>query len=441
MIDYLSNKLVNVFSKLKSVKQIDEKSLNLITQDIKVAFLESDINYQVTIDFINKIKKDLINIKLEKGESLKNRILIAFENEMLSILGNEYNINYAAKLNYMMILGLQGTGKTTTVSKLANYFTKKHNKKVLVVACDANRPAAFEQLEKLCEQIPVEVFFKANMSPIEIVKHSLKYIDESDTKYDIVLFDTAGRTAVDEKLLQELVDLQKLIRPRETILNLDAMAGQSVINTINIFKEKIKINCAILTKFDSEARSGAAFSVSYLAKIPIVFTGVGEKITDLDKFYPDRVVKRIMGYGDLLTLTEKASETFDEKSTKSMIKRMMSGKFDLEDLLKQMEKMKKLGPLKSLIKMVPGMPSISSEQMKTAENKLKIVKVIANSTTLKERRNIALLTVPSRKNRIIKGSGVTQQQYNILLKQIKQMKEQAKQLKQYMGQKGKGFGV
>ena len=323
------------------------------------------------------------------------------------------------------MVGLQGSGKTTTSAKIANLLRKKQNKKPLLIGLDVYRPAAIDQLITLGKSINVDVFYdKETKDVVDIATRALAHAREKG--YDLLIFDTAGRLHIDEQLMQELKDVSVAIKPREVLLVVDAMSGQDSVNVAKEFNEKLRITGLVMSKLDGDARGGAALSIKHLTGIPIKFSGVGEKIEDLEIFYPERMAERILGMGDVLTLIEKAEEAIDEKEAKKTVNKMMSGSFDLNDLLEQMEQMNKMSTSK-LLRMIPGMPKISEEDEQKAQKQMIKTKAIINSMTPKERKNPEILK-NSRKLRIAKGSGTTSQDINRLLKQFEDMKKLMKQM-------------
>ena len=324
-----------------------------------------------------------------------------------------------------MLVGLQGSGKTTTIGKLANYLRKKHNKKPLLVACDVYRPAAIDQLKQLGKQLGIEVYDEGKNNPVEISKNAINYAKTNG--YDYVLIDTAGRLHIDEELMEELKNIQREVNPQEVLLVIDSMMGQDAINVINGFNDSLKLTGVILTKLDGDTRGGVALSVRHLTNVPIKFIGVSEKLDGLENFDPERMSGRILGMGDIISLVEKATEVIDEEEAMSTAKKMQSGKFDLEDFLKQMKQIKKLGPLENLIKMLPGAKKMGLNNVNIDPKQLAHVEAIILSMTPKERKNPDIIKA-SRKTRIAKGCGLSVQEVNKLLMQFEQMKKMMKQM-------------
>ena len=328
-----------------------------------------------------------------------------------------------------MLVGLQGSGKTTTAGKLAYLHKNKLNKKVLLAACDVYRPAAIDQLDQIAKQVGVPIVnMGTNVSPIEIaIKAKEKAYNEH---LDVLIIDTAGRLQIDEPLMKELNEIKDKVNPDEIILLVDAMAGQDAVNVAKSFDEQLSLTGCVMSKLDGDARGGAALSIRHMTGVPIKFSGVGEKITDLDFFHPDRMADRILGMGDIMTLVEKAQEEIDEKEARKTASKMMSGKFDLNDMLEQMRKVQKMGSLGGLLKLIPGMPKITPEQQAAGEKQMKLFETIINSMTPEERHEPEILKF-SRKNRIAKGSGTTLAQINQVIKKYEQMKEMMKQMESY----------
>ena len=323
-----------------------------------------------------------------------------------------------------MLVGLQGSGKTTTIGKLANYLRKKHAKKPLLVACDVYRPAAIDQLKQLGKELNIEVYEEGKNNPVEIAKNAINYAKEN--KYDYVLIDTAGRLHVDEELMEELENIRKEVSPDEILLVIDAMMGQDAINVITGFNDKLPLTGVILTKLDGDTRGGVALSVRHLTNVPIKFIGVSEKLDGLDSFDPKRMAGRILGMGDIVSLVEKATEAIDEKEAEKAAKKMQSGKFDLEDFLNQMKQIKKLGPLENLIKLIPGASKMGLNNINIDPKQMAHIEAIILSMTPAERRNPDIIKA-SRKTRIAKGCGLSVQEVNKLLTQFDQMKKMMKQ--------------
>ena len=427
----LSDRLQGIFKKIRGQSELTEKNMEEVTQEIYVALLEADVNVKVAREFVAKLKTKILGMKVLPTLTPSQMVVKLVNEELKNLLGGEATgIDFSKKPTIIMMVGLQGSGKTTTASKLANLVIKKNNRKPLLVACDIYRPGAIEQLVQLGKKIDVEVYQEGDkVNPVDIAKNAIEFAKYNN--YDTIIVDTAGRLHIDEQLMDELKNIQGEIHPTETILVVDSMSGQDAVNVADSFYKQIKITGAIMTKMDGDARGGAALSIRHMTGVPLKYIAVGEQVDDLEIFYPDRMAERILGMGDILALIEKAQENLDEKKLKKTMNRMMSGQFDLEDFLVQMEQMNKMGPLGAIMKLIPGMPKLSDEQKDQAEKKLKVTRTIIYSMTIEERKNPDILRA-SRKERIAKGSGTTVVDVNRLLKQFDQMKVQMRQMSQMM---------
>ena len=427
----LSDRLQGIFKKIRGQSELTEKNMQEVTQEIYVALLEADVNVKVAREFVAKLKTKIIGMKVLPTLTPAQMVVKLVNEELKVLLGGEAKgIDFTKKPTIIMMVGLQGSGKTTTASKLANLVIKKNKRKPLMVACDIYRPGAIEQLVQLGKKIDVEVYQEGDkVNPVDISKNALEFARYNG--YDTVIVDTAGRLHIDEQLMDELKNIQAAINPTETILVVDSMSGQDAVNVADSFYKQIKITGAIMTKMDGDARGGAALSIRHMTGVPLKYIAVGEKVDDLEIFYPDRMAERILGMGDVLSLIEKAQETLDEKKLKRTMNRMMSGQFDLEDFLTQMEQMNKMGPIGVIMKMMPGMPKLTEEQKTQADQKLKMTRTIIYSMTIEERKHPEIIRA-GRKERIAKGSGTTVVDVNRLLKQFDQMKVQMKQMSAMM---------
>ena len=427
----LSDKLSRIFKKLKGQARLTEANMEDMLKEIRVALLEADVNYKVVKEFTNNIREKAIGqevlTKLNPGQMLVKIV----HDELVVLLGSDDSeIHYQkGRPTIIMMVGLQGSGKTTTTGKLAYLMKNKLHKKVLLAACDVYRPAAIDQLDTLAKSVGVDIVnMGTKVSPVEISKVAKqKALDE---KYDVLIIDTAGRLQIDEQLMQELNDIKAEIQPDEILLLVDAMAGQDAVNVAQSFNERLSLTGVVMAKLDGDARGGAALSIAHMTGVPIKFSGIGEKVTDLDIFHPDRMADRILGMGDVMTLVEKVQEEIDEKEARKAAGKMMSGKFDLEDMVNQMRQIRKLGSLGGLLKLIPGMPKITPEQQEAAEKELNNIEVIINSMTPEERHNPEILKY-SRKMRIANGSGKTPADINRMLKKYEQMKETMKKMEAY----------
>lgn len=396
---------------------ISEDDISEVIREIRISLIDADVNLAVVKKFINSIKEKTIGQIIGKDFSPSDFVLKVIKDELVEILGrNEKTINFKQKINKVMMVGLQGSGKTTTCAKLAMYAKTKEKKNPLLVACDIYRPAAIDQLKQLADQNKIDFLEKGTQDPVLTVKE----IDEiaKIKNNDFIIIDTAGRLQTDEKLMNELIEIKKVLNPDEILLVVDAMSGQDIVNVAKEFNDKLKLTGIIITKMDSDARAGAVLSLVSILNVPIKFMGMGEKVMALDLFYPERIADRILGLGDILTLAEKAMDVIDEKKAKSQLERMLSGKMDFEDLYNQMEQINKMGSIGGIMGMIPGLNNkLSDEKEAEIENQMKIMKVLMNSMTLKERRNPKLLKRDaSRRARIIKGSGRKADELNKLIK-------------------------
>ena len=435
----LTEKLQAVFKRLRGQGRLTEANMEAMLEEIRVALLEADVNLKVVRQFLASIKEQAIGQKVFGDLNPGQTLVKIVREQLVAILGKE-EVPLAFRkdgVSVLMVVGLQGTGKTTTIAKLAKWIRDKEHKKVALVAADIYRPAAIDQLETLAKQLAVPFFGdKISKDAVAIVKKA--YQTSLDNHYDVLLVDTAGRLNIDTALMQELQAMAKAVPVSETLLAVDAMAGQDAYNTASSFHQQINVTGLIMTKLDSDARGGAALSIRHLTGIPIKFMGVGEKVDDLEKFYPDRLADRILGMGDVVSLIEKAQEKIDEKEAKKSVEKMMSGRFDLNDMLAQMKQVQKLGSLGGLLKMLPGMPKISAEQQEQAEREMRNFEVIINSMTPEERYDPDIIR-NSRKLRIAKGSGKTSADINRVLKKYEQTREMMRMLKSNKGGLG-GMG-
>lgn len=422
----LGNRLSGIFKKIKGQATLTEKNMDDMLQEVKKALLEADVNYTVVSSFIEEIKEEAIGQKVLSKVSPGEMVVKIVYDKMEKLLGegdNDICFNMTGKPTVIMMVGLQGTGKTTSAAKLANLFQTKNKKKVLLGALDIYRPAAVEQLTNLgkkCDPI-VDTYSDLNKSPVDIAKDA--YQKALNEHYDILILDTAGRLEIDEKLMKELQDIQKNVEVNETLLTVDSLIGQNATNVALKFNQEIKVTGLVMTKLDGDSRGGAALSIKKLTGIPIKYVGSGEKIDDLENFFPDRMASRILGMGDIVSLVEEIQSKVDEKQAEKTSRRMMQGQFDLVDMLSIMKQMNKLGPLSKIIALVPNAPKLSSEQIDQAQIALKRTEVIINSMTKEERRRPEMIKA-NRKLRIASGSGTTPKDVNNLLESYEQMKKQ-----------------
>ena len=425
MFETLGDRLQNAIHKIKGYGKITEDNISEMIREIRLALLEADVNYKVVKEFTNTVKEKALGEEVASSINPGDLFVKIVKDELTELLGGESKpLNLSGSPAILMLVGLQGSGKTTTAGKLANFLRKKHSKKPLLVACDVYRPAAIDQLKQLGKQLNIDVYEEGKKDPIEIAKNAIKHAKEN--KNDYVIIDTAGRLHVDEELMDELDNIKDAVNPGEILLVIDSMMGQDAINVITGFNDKLPLTGVILTKLDGDTRGGVALSVRHLTNVPIKFVGVSEKLDGLDSFDPERMAGRILGMGDIISLVEKATESIDEKEAEKTAKRMQQGKFDLEDFLSTMKQMKKLGPLENLIKLIPGAKKMGLGDVKIDPKQMAHIEAIVLSMTPKERRNPDIIKA-SRKSRIAAGSGTSVQEVNKLLQQFDQMKKMMKQ--------------
>ena len=428
MFENLSNRLQAVFSSLKKTGSIDETALETAMRDIRRALLEADVSLDVAKKFISEVKQKAIGQEIIRSISPGQMIIKLVNDELINILGSDtavINID-GKKPASIMLVGLQGSGKTTSIAKLANFIKIKFNKNILLVSLDVNRPAAFEQLQTLANNIDIEVLPKVeNQTPQNIAKRAIAAAEINNI--EIILFDTAGRTSIDENLMEELKDLENIINPIETLLTLDSMTGQDTINVAKNFSKKINLTGSILTRIDGDARGGAALSLRMTTGCPIKFIGNGEKIDDLEIFHPDRIANRILDMGDVVTLVEKAAENIDQLEAEKMAERLQQGEFDLNDLLSQINQMKKMGGISSMLKFIPGMKSLGDKANNVSDDAIKKQEAIILSMTKLERRKPKMIN-SSRKKRIAQGAGTVVSEVNRILKQHRKMADMMKKI-------------
>ena len=425
MFESLGDRLQNALHKIKGYGKITEDNISEMMREIRLALLEADVNYKVVKEFTNTVKEKALGEEVASSINPGDLFVKIVKDELTELLGGESEpLNMKGNPAILMLVGLQGSGKTTTIGKLANFLRKKHAKKPLLVACDVYRPAAIDQLKQLGKQLNIEVYEEGKKDPVEISNNAINYAKENN--YDYVSIDTAGRLHVDEELMEELDNIKNEVNPQEILLVIDSMMGQDAINVITGFNDKLPLTGVILTKLDGDTRGGVALSVRHLTNVPIKFIGVSEKLDGLDSFDPERMAGRILGMGDIISLVEKATDAIDEKEAERTAKRMQSGKFDLEDFLSTMKQVKKLGPLENLLKLLPGAKKAGLTDIKIDPKQIAHIEAIVLSMTPKERRNPEIIKA-SRKTRIAKGSGTSVQEVNKLLEQFDQMKKMMKQ--------------
>lgn len=437
----LTDKLSGIFKKLKGQATLTEKNMDDAFKEVRIALLDADVNYDVVNQFMDEVKSEAIGQKVLTKLSPGQQLIKIVHDKLEALLGggdNDVTFN-SGKPTVIMMVGLQGTGKTTTAGKLANLYKTKMKKKILLCADDTQRPAAIDQLKTLADSIEVDCYIdRTGTKPPLIAKSA--FDKARNEKYDVLIIDTAGRLQIDEPLMDELKEIQKIIPVDETLLLVDAMSGQDAVNVATTFNKEIPLTGLVMSKLDGDARGGAALSIRKMTGVPIKYAGVGEKIEDLENFHPDRMADRILGMGDVLTLIEDIQAKIDEKQTEKTSRRLMNGQFDLNDLLSVMKQMKKLGSLSKILGMIPGMPKISQEQMDFIQTELRNYEIIINSMTPQERKKPEIVKA-SRKSRIVKGCGLSNQEINRLLNRYDAMKKQLPQMKgiMQMGQMAKMF--
>lgn len=427
----LTDKLQNVFKKLKSKGRLTEEDVKVALKEVKMALLEADVNFKVVKSFMNTVQERAVGEEVLNGLNPGQMVVKIVNEELINLMGSENTgIQYqpGQAITVIMMCGLQGAGKTTTTAKLAGKMLKK-GKKPLLVACDVYRPAAIEQLKVNAGKVGVEFFSMGDShSPVDISKAAIEYAKKNGL--NVVILDTAGRLHIDEGMMAELQNIKKNVEVHQTLLIVDAMTGQDAVNVATSFNEKIGIDGIILTKMDGDARGGAALSVKAVTGKPLLFVGMGEKLSDLEPFYPDRMANRILGMGDVLSLIEKAQETLevDEEKDREIASRMKKGKFDFNDYLESMKQMRKMGGLGAILGMMPGM-GVSRDELEGAidEKQLARLEAIVLSMTPQERSNPKILN-PKRKHRIAKGAGVDIAEVNRFIKQFEQMQKMMKQM-------------
>ncbi|HHW66796.1 signal recognition particle protein [Defluviitalea raffinosedens] len=433
----LSDKLQDVFKKLKSKGKLTEKDVTAALREVKLALLEADVNFKVVKSFIDKIKERAVGQEVLESLTPGQQVIKIVHEELIDLMGStqsKLTFSSMPPTVYMMV-GLQGAGKTTTSGKLGGQI-KKMGKKPLLVACDVYRPAAIKQLQVVGSQVGVPVFsIEDSKQPVEIAKAALEYAKANHN--DVVIVDTAGRLHIDEKLMNELEEIKSAVKPQEILLVVDAMTGQDAVNVAESFNEKLGIDGVILTKLDGDTRGGAALSVRSVTQKPIKYVGLGEKLEDLQPFYPDRMASRILGMGDVLTLIEKAQQSFDAKKVSALEQKFRKMEFDFDDFLEQMQQVKKMGPLNQILGMIPGMNTQKLGDIEVDEKEIAHIEAIIKSMTKEERKDPSILN-GSRKRRIAAGSGRDLQEVNRLIKQFEQMRKMMKQLSDMTkGKKGK----
>ena len=437
----LSERLSTIFQGLSGKGKLSEDDVNLALKEVRMALLEADVNFKLVKDFVAKVKEKAIGEEVFSSLSPAQTVIKIVKEELTAMMGEEnteLKLRPQSEITVIMMVGLQGAGKTTTAAKLAGKFQKMH-RKPLLVACDIYRPAAIEQLRVNAEKLSIPFFSLGNqIKPEEIAKRA--YEEAKEKGYNLLILDTAGRLQIDDALMQELKRMKAAVPVDWTILTVDAMTGQEAVNVSQSFSEDIGVDGVILTKCDGDTRGGAALSIKAMTGQPILFLGMGEKLAELEPFYPDRMAGRILGMGDVLSLIEKAQSEIDEEKAKESVRKLSKGQFNYDDFMEQMNQLQKLGGIAGILKMLPGMnKAMQGIDLEDSEKKMKQVKCIIQSMTFKERANPKLMN-PSRKKRIASGAGVDISEVNRLVKQFEEMQKMMKQFGGGRGKHGSPFG-
>jgi signal recognition particle subunit SRP54 len=438
LFEGLSGKLQDTINKFRGKGRVTEKDVKDMMREIKLALLEADVNFKVVKEFIGKVSERAVGQDVLESLTPGQQVIKVVHEELIDLMGKvPAKVTFASKPpTVFMMVGLQGSGKTTTSGKIANLL-RKQGKNPLLAACDVYRPAAIKQLQVVGNQLSIPVFaLEDSKDPVHIAKQAVAHAVSN--LYDVVILDTAGRLHINEELMDELDRIKNSVHPHEILLVVDSMTGQDAVNVAESFNEKLGVDGLVLTKLDGDTRGGAALSVKAVTGKPVKFAGIGEKLSEIEPFYPDRMASRILGMGDVLSLIEKAQEAFDEKKALEMEKKLRSQQFTLDDFLDQMQQVKKMGPLNQVLGMLPGMNAKALHNIEVDEKKLGHVEAIIKSMTAKERNDPSIIN-GSRRKRIAAGSGTSVQEVNSLLKQFEEMKKMMKMMTD-MGKRGKGFG-
>ncbi|WP_208589158.1 signal recognition particle protein [Gracilibacillus suaedae] len=435
----LADRLQNTIQKIKGKGKVTEQDVKEMTREVRLALLEADVNFKVVKDFIKKVKERAVGQEVMESLTPGQQVIKVVKEELTELMGgDESKIAVADKPpTVIMMVGLQGAGKTTTTGKLANLLRKKYNRKPLLVAADVYRPAAIDQLETLGKQLNMPVYSEGtDANPVDIAKKAMERAKEEHLDY--VIIDTAGRLHVDNELMDELIQIKQNVNPDEVFLVVDSMTGQDAVNVAESFNEQLDVSGVVLTKLDGDTRGGAALSIKAVTEKPIKFAGMGEKLDELEVFHPERMASRILGMGDVLSLIEKAQENVDEKRAKELEEKMRSASFTLDDFLEQMGQVKNMGPLDELIDMIPGANKMKGlKNVDFDEKQIAHVEAIIQSMTAKERQDPSVINA-SRRKRIARGAGRSVSEVNRLLKQFEEMKKMMKQMtNSQQGKKGK----
>ena len=426
MFEYLGDRLSSAIKNIKGMGRITEDNISDAMREIRTALLEADVNYEVVKEFVRNVKEKALGLEVEKSLKPEELFIKLVKDELVELLGGEAAILETKKNpTIIMMVGLQGSGKTTTSGKIANMVRKKHKKNPLLVACDIYRPAAIDQLKEIGASLNIPVYEEGKKNPVEIVTNALNYAKEN--KNDFIIIDTAGRLHIDDELMNELQSIESTFKPNEILLVIDAMMGQDAINVINGFNDKLNLTGAILTKMDGNTKGGVALSVRHLTNVPIKFIGDSEKLDGLSEFYPERMAERILDMGDILSIAEKVEGIVSEEEANDLAKKMRKGNYDLEDFLTNMKQIRKLGPLENILKMLPGARKAGLSDISIDPKEMAHVEAIVLSMTPYERRHPEVIK-NTRKQRIAAGSGRTVEEVNRLLKQFENMKTMMKQI-------------
>lgn len=427
MFEYLGDRLTNAIKNIRGMGTITEENIGEAMREIRMALLEADVNYTVVKEFVANVKEKALGMEVQKNVKPDELFIKIVKDELISLLGGEVApLETKENPTILMLVGLQGSGKTTTAGKLANYLRKKEAKHPLLVACDIYRPAAIDQLKEVGKSLNIPVFEEGKKNPVEIINHALTYAKEN--KNDYIIIDTAGRLHIDEALMDELKEIESEFKPHEVLLVIDAMMGQDAINVIEGFNDSLKLTGCILTKLDGNTKGGVALSVRHLTNVPIKFVGDSEKLDGLSPFFPTRMAERILDMGDIMGIAEKVENIISEDEAKKEAERMMSGKYDLEDFLTNLKQVRKLGPLENIIKMLPQARKMGLNNVSIDPKQMAHIEAIILSMTPYERKHPEVLK-NSRKQRISKGSGRPVEEINRLLNQFEEMKKMMKMMK------------
>jgi len=427
MFENLTERLQKAIKNIRGYGKITEDNISDILREVRLALLEADVNYKVVKEFTNKVKEKALGEEVRTSLKPSEMFVKILKDELLNLLGTEkLELDISHNPSIYMLVGLQGSGKTTTIGKIGSFIRKKYNKNPLFIAGDVYRPAAIDQLKQLGKELNIYVYEEGKKDPVTIVLNGVKYAKENG--YDCVLIDTAGRLHINEELMKELNNIIDVVSPHELLLVIDSMMGQDAINVINGFNDKLPLTGTILTKLDSDTRGGVALSVRHLTNVPIKFVGISEKLDGLMLFDANRMVDRILGMGDILSLVEKAEEVIDKDEAKDIARKLNKGRFDLEDFLVQLKQVKKLGSIENILKLIPGVSKLGLNKVNIDPKQMLHIEAIILSMTPKERKNPSIIK-SSYKIRIAKGSGTSVQEVNKLLNQFEQMQKMMKMMK------------